>query len=208
MANHKWRTMFYVAQFFFGGWFLLHGLNHWLEFFPRPSGSSPVSRELIGALNHSGLFAIVKVVEIITGLMLLANRGTALAAMVALPVTLSIAHLNIVANADGFGIMVGMLALALNGLILLGQLDKFVPLLSLTPAEPSLEGLTMLRARQEQAAETGAVLRPTAHLAAIVAGLLAPYAVTLLSTMDGSFRSQASYDAVARASSAQTDSAE
>jgi hypothetical protein len=26
----------YAIQFFFGGWFLVHGLNHWLEFFPRP----------------------------------------------------------------------------------------------------------------------------------------------------------------------------
>lgn len=208
MADRRWRTTFYAAQFFFGGWFLLHGLNHWLEFFPRPSGSSPISRELIGALNQSGLFAIVKVVEVITGLMLLANRGTALAAMVAVPVTLSIAHLNIVANADGFGVVVGLVALALNGLILLGQLDKFLPLLSLAPGEPSLEGLTMLRAGKGSAAAAGQALRPAAHLAVIVAGLLASYAVTLLSTMDGSFRSQASYDAVARASSAQQDAAE
>lgn len=35
-------TAIYIVQFFFGGWFLAHGLNHWFEFFQRPSGSSPL----------------------------------------------------------------------------------------------------------------------------------------------------------------------
>jgi len=30
------RTLVYFAQFFFGGWFVLHGLNHWMHFFPQP----------------------------------------------------------------------------------------------------------------------------------------------------------------------------
>ena len=74
VAGKGFTRLCYAAQFFFGGWFLAHGLNHWLEFFPRPSGSSPISKELIGALNHSGIFIIVKALEVVTGAMLLANR--------------------------------------------------------------------------------------------------------------------------------------
>ena len=57
----------YAVQFFFGGWFFYNGLNYFLHFTPAPPGSSPLSRELIGALEHTGLFAVVKAVELGAG---------------------------------------------------------------------------------------------------------------------------------------------
>lgn len=134
-------TVIYIVQFFFGGWFLAHGLNHWFEFFPRPSGSSPLSRELIGALNGAGLFNIVKAIEVVVGLLLLANRFVPLAAVAAFPVTLSIAHLNFVANGDAFSIGVGVVIIAMNGLIAIGHLDKFLPMLVVQNGDPSNKGL-------------------------------------------------------------------
>lgn len=204
MAASKARALFYAAQFFFGGWFLLHGLNHWLEFFPRPSGSSPTSHELIGALNHSGLFAIVKAIEIVTGLFLLLNRAVPLAAFVAFPVTLSIAHLNIVSNDDMFGVAVGILAIALNGLVLLGHLDKFLPMLAFRQGDPSGDGISTIMSSGLPAAPSPASLRGIGQILAIVAGIAAAYGVTLWSTMDGGFRSKAHYVEVERESSSQT----
>ena len=134
----------YAVQFFFGGWFLAHGLNHWLEFFPRPSGSSPISHELIGALNHSGLFKVVKIIEIITGVLLLANRFVPLAVVAAFPVALSIAHLNLVANRDPTSIVVGIVIMTLLGVIALGHLDKFLPMLVMNNGDPSDLGLKRL----------------------------------------------------------------
>jgi uncharacterized membrane protein YphA (DoxX/SURF4 family) len=183
----------YVAQLFFGGWFLAHGLNHWLEFFPRPSGSSPISKELIGALNHSGIFIIVKAIEVITGILLLANRAVPLAAVVAMPVTLSVAHLNIVANADSFGMVVGLIAIALNGLVLLGHLDRFLPMLAWRHGDPSGAGLAQLRDGGWPSAPQGPRLRGAVHILAILAGIAAPIAVTFWSTRDGGVRSKDHY---------------
>jgi uncharacterized membrane protein YphA (DoxX/SURF4 family) len=192
VAGKGFTRLCYAAQFFFGGWFLAHGLNHWLEFFPRPSGSSPISKELIGALNHSGIFVIVKALEVVTGAMLLSNRAVPLAAVLAMPVTLSVAHLNIVANADTFGMVVGLIAIGLNGLVLLGHLDRFLPMLAIRHGDPSGAGLAALGQGWPNAAD-GPQLKGMAHLLAIVLGIAAPIAVTFWSTRDGGFRSKDHY---------------
>jgi uncharacterized membrane protein YphA (DoxX/SURF4 family) len=142
-------VLVYAVQFFFGGWFLAHGLNQWLEFFPRPSGSSPISHELISALNHSGLFNVVKGIEVVTGILLLSNRFVPLAAVAAFPVTLSIAHLNIVANQDATSVVVGIVIITFNGLIALGHLEKFLPMLVMNSGDPSSAGIRRLFAKND-----------------------------------------------------------
>lgn len=193
MAGRGFTRLCYAAQFFFGGWFLAHGLNHWFEFFPRPSGSSPISRELIGALNHSGIFVIVKLLEVIAGAMLLANRAVPLAGVIALPITLSIAHLNIIANADTFGMVVGVIAIGLNGLVLLGHLDRFLPMLAIRHGDPSGAGMAELRGGGWPSTSSGPRLTGAAHTLSIIAGIVAPVLVTFWSTMDGGFRSKEHY---------------
>jgi hypothetical protein len=141
----SWFTVVvYVVQFFFGGWFLFHGLNYFTHFFPQPSGSSGLSHELIGALIHSGLFGIVKGIEVVAGLAFLANRFVPLAVVAAFPVSFSIAHLNVAANGDSFSIGVAVVIVALNGLIALGHLDKFLPMLVCNNGDPREAGLRSL----------------------------------------------------------------
>jgi predicted SnoaL-like aldol condensation-catalyzing enzyme len=179
-ADHRSRWFIgavYAVQFFFGGWFLAHGLNHWLEFFPRPAGSSPISRELIGALNHSGLFIIVKAVEVVTGALLLANLFVPLAIVAAFPVALSIAHLNLVANHDFTSRVVGVLAIALLAFLAIGYLDKY---------------RSLLRARND-----AAHFPAWKHAICIVAGIAAPIALTFWTTSAAGPRSAAHYAAVA-----------
>ncbi|HWW65091.1 MAG TPA: hypothetical protein VNZ43_10055 [Sphingomonadaceae bacterium] len=134
----------YAAQFFFGGWFLYNGLNYFFTFFPQPSGSSPLSHELIKALIDSRLFAVVKGIELVTGLAFLANRFVPLAAVVAFPVSLCIAQLNIIANGDAFSVGVGFVVVGLNGLIAVGHLDRFLPMLACDNGDPSSAGLRRL----------------------------------------------------------------
>lgn len=134
----------YVVQFFFGGWFLWNGLNYFFGFFPQPPGSSPISQELIGALIHSGLFSVVKGIEGLVGLALLANRFVPLAIVASLPVSVCIAHLNIIANGDTFGIVAGVIVLGLNGIVALGHVDKFLPMLVFNQGDPSPAGLRAL----------------------------------------------------------------
>lgn len=134
----------YAAQFFFGGWFLAHGLNYWIEFFPQPHGSSPISRELIFALIHSGLFDIIKAVEVLTGVLLLLDLFVPLAIVFAVPVGLSIAHLNLVENDDPFSKITALVILALMGLMAIGHLDSFLPMLRMRAGAPSDKGLRQL----------------------------------------------------------------
>lgn len=135
----------YAAQFFFGGWFLAHGANHWLHFFPQPTGSSPISSELIGALIHSGLFDIVKGVEVIAGVLMLANIFVPLAIVLSVPVALSIAHLNLIENDDLFSRVTAIIIFALLAILALGYLDRFLPMLRMNNPAPGTDGLQQLR---------------------------------------------------------------
>ncbi len=134
----------YAAQFFFGGWFLYNGLNFFVEFFPQPAGSSALAYQLISALIDSGLFALIKILEAVVGVMMLANRLVPLAAILAFPISVSIAHLNIINVGDALAIGSGVAAIGLNGIIALGYLDKLLPMLSWNSGDPSTAGLCQL----------------------------------------------------------------
>jgi len=132
---------FYAVQFFFGAWFLYNGLNFFVSFFPQPSGSSPLSHELISALIDSKLFAVVKLLEAVTGLAFLANRFVPLAAVLAFPISFCIAHLNFVANGDTFSVITSIVVIAFNGIIAIGHLDRFLPMLACNQGDPGPAGL-------------------------------------------------------------------
>jgi uncharacterized membrane protein YphA (DoxX/SURF4 family) len=177
----------YAIQFFFGGWFFYNGLNYFVGFTPDPPGSSPLSRELIGALDHTGLFAVVKAVELVTGAALLANRFVPLAAVVAFPVTFAIAYVMIVINGGPVGTTTGLLAIAFNGIIALGRLDSVLPMLALSDRGPNAARLTALlkpsRARAAPASvnlpRTRKGLSPLVHAVSIVLGVGAPVLIEL-----------------------------
>jgi hypothetical protein len=132
--------LIYAAQMFFGGWFLLHGLNHFVEIFIQPPGSSSPARVLIGALISSGLFDIIKAVEVISGIMFLSNRFVPLGAILAVPVSLSIAYVNLFLNNDVFGMIVAVIVVGLNLVVMLGYFDYFRPLLTYKTTPLSLDG--------------------------------------------------------------------
>ncbi len=140
-SSRNFMILIYALQFFFGAWFVAHGLNQWLDFFPRPKGSSPIARDLIMAMNAAGLFPMIKVLEVITGALLLANRFVPLAIVGAFPVAVSIAHLNLVSNPDPMSKVVGVVIMVIICLLALGHLDKFLPMLAFNSGDPSDRGL-------------------------------------------------------------------
>ncbi len=176
----------YVIQFFFGGWFFFNGINHFVAFTPPPPGSSPLGRELITALENTGLFAVVKAVELVTGAALLANRFVPLAALLAFPVTFAIAYVMLVINGGTVGLIVGLLAIAFNGIIVLARLDSFLPLLAYRDRGPAGVTLSSLMSigtdplsSDTQGARPSSGLRPIVHVVAIVLGIGAPVAIEL-----------------------------
>lgn len=159
----------YACQFFYGGWFLFHGLNYWLEFYadqtvlPGPG--------LIPALVAAGVMDIVKALEIVIGLALLADLYVALAIVAAWPITLMIAFVN-ASHLKPFGICVAIIIITLNLLMSLGHLDRYRALLVLRAGPPSLDGL-----RGNPGGRANRI--PTAwHFLAIVCGIAAPTLVT------------------------------
>ncbi len=137
----KWGMVVYAAQFFFGGWFLFHGLNHWVHFFPQPPGADTVSSQVIRSLIASGLFDWVKAVEVVAGIALLLNRFVPLAAIASVPISFVIGYLNIAVENDANALFVFFGVIGLNLLILAGHLDRLLPLLAPGNHGPNLAGL-------------------------------------------------------------------
>ena len=138
-----WSIAFYAAQFFFGGWFLFHGLNHWLQFFVQPAGSGQGMHDLISVLIDSGMFNVVKAIEVVAGVMLLANRFVPLAIVIAFPVTVVISYMNFTMG-DRFGVFVGCVSILLNVAMAIGYLDRYLPMLVYDAEDPGLEGVRRL----------------------------------------------------------------
>lgn len=158
----------YAVQFFFGGWYSYNGLNYFVEFTAAPPGSSPLSRELIGALEHTGLFAVVKAVELVTGALLLANRFVPLALAAATPVSLAIVWVMWVMNGGAVGTVVGLLVLLFTAITAFARLGSFLPMLAFDDLE--LGRSTFARLPR---------LGVTVHAVAIVLGIAAPVAIEL-----------------------------
>jgi DoxX len=163
----------YCCQFFFGGWFLFHGLNYWAGFYfdktilPGPG--------LLPALDRSGLLAVVKVIEIAVSLALLADVYVPLAAVAAFPITIVIAYVNGM-HLTRFGISVGVIIIALNALIALGHLDCYIPMLVANAGPPNLAGQSgPARSRIDVVRRR---LTLPVHLTAIALGFASAAAVT------------------------------
>lgn len=191
-ADRTWAFVIYCAQFFFGGWFLFHGLNHWVHFFPQPPGSASVSSELIRALIKSGLFDWVKAVEVVVAIALLLNRFVPLAAIAAFPISIVIGYLNIAVEHDANALFVFFGVLGLNALIVAGHLDRVLPIFASGNIAPNLvgirKGLTFDSANFANAATSeggafsasrGPCLKPLAHVIGIVLGIALPVYLTL-----------------------------
>lgn len=187
-----WRTVVYAAQFFFGGWFVFHGLNHWVEFFPQPPGSASVSSQLISALIASGLFDWVKAVEVLAGIAILLNRFVPAAALASLPISFVIGYLNIAVESDANALFVFFGVIGMNLLIMVGHLDRILPMLTPGNHAPNLVGLQRLLpvsetnyadAMRAPGASLGearpAPLGLAWHIAAIVLGIALPVYLTL-----------------------------
>ena len=151
-GDRNFRFIVYCMQFFFGGWFFVHGLNHWLHFFPQPPGSSPQGAALIGALINSGMFDLIKAMEVVTGAMMLANRFVPLAIVLAAPVGIGIAAFDHSTNGDWFGTGTAIAILLMLGLMALAYLDRFLPMLACNQGEPSLRGWRQLSAGDREEA--------------------------------------------------------
>ena len=122
-----------IGRFVFGLWFLSSGINHWFEFRAVNMGVNPLSTELSQALMDSGLYTVVKLVQIVTGLMLILNLFAPLALVLAMPISIVVFYWNVVLEPVPYNHIVGTFTLGLNALMMLVYIEIYRPLLIARP---------------------------------------------------------------------------
>ena len=92
-----------IIRILFGLMLVIFGLNKFLQFIPMPP-MPEAAGEFMGALVKSGyLLVIVAIVEVITGVLLLANRYQSLALVVVFPVILNAFLFHLFLDLPGIG---------------------------------------------------------------------------------------------------------
>ena len=124
-----WTAGFTLARLVFGAWFLFSGAEYFSPFDLQPLGNTPLAREFTLALIHSGLFAWIKVLEIIVGILVLINRAILPAALATAPVTVVIAYWNFVLDPGPIEYAFGAATIALNATLLWPYRSDLIPLL-------------------------------------------------------------------------------
>lgn len=114
----------------FGAHSLISGLNNFVPLFALSNGDpslSPIG-PFMGELIHVGLYDVVKVIEMLIGICLLANRFVPLAAAVELPISVVIAYLCIVVDGSPNIVFSGLREIGVNLFILACYADCFLPI--------------------------------------------------------------------------------
>jgi uncharacterized membrane protein YphA (DoxX/SURF4 family) len=120
-----------LGRLYLGAWMIINGLNHWLPIFPQPLGSFPKSSSLLIVLIESGLFGLVKAVEVVGGVMLVSGRFVPLALVMLLPVSTVVFYNDAVLQLRWNRIFyMGTGCLYLNLILMLGYLRYYLPMLS------------------------------------------------------------------------------
>lgn len=119
-----------VVRWIFGAWFVVNGLNYFVHFFPQPMGIDPAAVGFLRELMASGLFTYVKIIEILAGALLLANRFVPLALALVLPVSAVIAFNDVLLEHDPRSFIAGVLCPSLNLFMMVGYARYYVPMLT------------------------------------------------------------------------------
>lgn len=125
------RALFLISQYVFGAWWLYSGLNPWFHFFEQPYGDTAIAIEYTRALENSGLLHIVKVMEVIQGVMILTGFMMPLAVATALPLSVMIAHWNFILTPGTVEIVFGALTLGFNMILMFAYWSYFKPFFTL-----------------------------------------------------------------------------
>lgn len=122
--------IYHFSRLIFGSWWLYSGLLHffWPEL--QPLGDESAAIDFTRALIASGLFNLVKVLEIILGLAILANRAMPLAVLALVPINLVIVYWNFVLDEGLVEWTFGAMSILFNVVLAWPWRHYFWPLLA------------------------------------------------------------------------------
>ncbi|WP_395397317.1 hypothetical protein WBP07_32085 [Novosphingobium sp. BL-8A] len=121
------RAFYHVSRWVFGLWYLFSGVEFFTPFNLQPLGNTPLGQEFTLALIHSGLFAWIKVMEIVIALLVLADRMMPLIAAAAVPLTVVIAYWNFALEWGAVEAVFGMLTILFNAALLWPYRAYYIP---------------------------------------------------------------------------------
>ena len=129
------KVAYHIGRIIFGLWFLFSGAEY---FFPslglQPLGNQALSREFSLTMIHSGLFAWIKVAEVLIGIFCLADRAIPLAAAACLPLTVVICWWNFVLEGGVVPWVFGLATAAINLILLWPYRRLFCPIIVWNPS--------------------------------------------------------------------------
>ena len=124
------RWAYHASRLIFGGWWLFSGLMHFLWPHLQPLGNEQPAIDFTLALMASGLFDWVKVIEVVLGITLLANRFMPLTVIALVPINIVIVYWNFVLDEGVVEWTFGAATILFNAVLAWPWRHKLVPLLS------------------------------------------------------------------------------
>jgi putative oxidoreductase len=99
-----------IARIILGLIFFVFGLNFFLHFIPNNTQPEGKAAAFLGGLFQSGyIFPLIKVIETICGVLLLANRYIALVLVILMPISINILLFHSVLQTGGMPITISLL---------------------------------------------------------------------------------------------------
>lgn len=111
------KYLYHFSRVVFGGWFLFSGLAHFLLTGWQPYGTHQPAIDFTLALIASGLFTWIKVLEVVLGVTLLANRLMPLTIVALVPINVVICYWNFVLDPGAIDIVFGIATIFFNAVI-------------------------------------------------------------------------------------------
>lgn len=125
-----------ATRIFLGLFLLANGLNFWFHWLPITPPESEKATRLMDGLVFSGLFGVVKYVEVLTGIALLANRYVPLALAAMLPLSVVISFVDFILIATPEASTFAVLLVVPQALLMLAHIKAYLPILTVR-SEPT-----------------------------------------------------------------------
>jgi uncharacterized membrane protein YphA (DoxX/SURF4 family) len=114
-----------AGRVIFGAWMVIAGINHFfVSLYPMSGGTAPLAVQLMTALVDSKLLDVVVGIQLVTGALILAGIFVPLALCVVMPLTVCATFWELLDH-QPLGVLLGLAALALNGLLMLAYIDDY-----------------------------------------------------------------------------------
>lgn len=118
-----------VLRLIFGLFWLVFGLNYFLHFFPIPAATGDAALLMQGLEASYYLMPLIYGVQILAGLLLLANRFVPLALLLLAPITANILLYDLFLNPSG--LVIGAVLVILHAVLLYTRRWAYMSLLTI-----------------------------------------------------------------------------